>query len=284
MFSLLLLGLLAGDSRYAHPEMLMEAAELARPDVAKGLRILDARDKAKYAAGHVPGALSVDPNAWSKQFADGQDPDGWAKRLGQLGIDLDTPVVVYDDALTGAARVWWILRYWGVKDVRLLNGGWAAYQAAKGPITKEVPTVEAKSPTLRPQVARLATRRDVLDLLKKEKKQIVDARTLDEHCGKTGTARKLGSIPGAVHLDWADLIDRKTQRFKSADEIAKLLRKRSVRLEQPSVTYCQSGGRASVMAFALELMGARDVRNYYRSWQDWGNVDETPVAKPMPQK
>jgi thiosulfate/3-mercaptopyruvate sulfurtransferase len=51
-------------------------------------------------------------------------------------------------------------------------------------------------------------------------------------------------------------------------------------VNQPAVTYCQSGGRASVVAFTLELMGGKQVKNYYRSWAEWGNAENTPVAKP----
>ena len=55
-------------------------------------------------------------------------------------------------------------------------------------------------------------------------------------------------------------------------------------VSKPAVTHCQSGGRASVLAFTLELMGARDVRNYYKSWAEWGNADDTPVVRPPAKK
>ncbi len=271
-------------ARYARPELLIEASELAKPEVAKGLRILDGRARSRYVAGHVPGAVWVDPEAWAKLFVAGQDKDVWAKEIGRLGITPETPVVVYDDSISGAARVWWILSYWGVKDARLLNGGWAAWQEAKAPVSKDEATPEPTTPALTPRANRLATKGDVLDLVKASGKQIVDARSLAEHCGDSVTAKRAGSVPGATHLDWSDLVEPKTRRFKEPDELTKLLRKSEIRLDRPSVTYCQSGGRASVMAFALELMGAKDVRNYYRSWSEWGNADDTPVVKPEPPK
>jgi thiosulfate/3-mercaptopyruvate sulfurtransferase len=57
-----------------------------------------------------------------------------------------------------------------------------------------------------------------------------------------------------------------------------------IAIDRPTATYCQSGGRAAVMAYGLELMGAKDVRNYYRSWSEWGNADDTPVVKPVTKK
>ena len=92
--------------------------------------------------------------------------------------------------------------------------------------------------------------------------------------------RRGGAVPGAKHLEWSDLIDKDTQRFKPAAELRNLFRDAKITLDRPTATYCQSGGRAAVMAFGLELMGAKDVSNYYRSWAEWGNADDTPAVLP----
>jgi len=121
----------------------------------------------------------------------------------------------------------------------------------------------------------------VLDLLKDDKPQIVDARSEDEFCGLDKRDNKRsGAIPGAKHLEWSDLIDRQTQRFKSPDQLRRLFDQAGVDLERPTISHCNGGGRASVMAFGLELMGAKDVRNYYRGWGEWGNAEDTPVMVP----
>jgi thiosulfate/3-mercaptopyruvate sulfurtransferase len=264
---------------YAKPELLIEAAELAKQ--SKTFRILDARPRDKYEAGHIPGAVWVDHDAWSKSFDNGKDADGWTKRVGALGIEADGPIVIYDDNLSkDAARIWWILRYWGVRDVRLLNGGWLAWKNGNGEAAKEELKVEATFPKLKPQADRLATKDQVLQGVKEKSFQIVDARSQGEFCGDTKTAKNAGAIPEAEQLEWSDLLDAKTQRFKPAGELAKLFEDRGVKLDQPVTTYCQSGGRAAVMAFGLELMGAEKVRNYYKSWAEWGNADDTPILKP----
>ena len=92
------------------------------------------------------------------------------------------------------------------------------------------------------------------------------------------TNKRAGSIPGAKQLEWIDLIDKETRRFKSAAELRKLFKQAGIVLNKPTATYCQSGGRASVMAFSLGLMGAKDVSNYYPSWNEWGNAGDTPVV------
>ena len=88
----------------------------------------------------------------------------------------------------------------------------------------------------------------------------------------------------ARQLEWIDLLDRETHRFKPAAELRKLFGQAGVALDRPTTTYCQSGGRASVLAFGLELMGARDVSNYYASWREWGNADDTPVVPGKPRE
>ena len=90
-----------------------------------------------------------------------------------------------------------------------------------------------------------------------------------------------GAIPGAKHLEWSDLIDEETQRFKRPEELRRLFDQAGIDLTRPTVSHCNGGGRASVMAFGLELMGAQDVRNYYRGWGEWGNTPGVPVEIPV---
>ena len=270
-------------TRYPRSELLREPFELKAR--LRETRILDARAKAKYEASFIPGAVWVDTAEWARAINTEPDQVAWAKRIGRLGIKADTPVVVYDDVRSNnAARIWWILRYWGVRDVRLLNGGWPGWLAAGFKRSIDAAEVKAVDPGLAVQTKRLATKADVLAALKDKKLQIVDARSQGEHCGTKALAKRGGSIPGAAHLEWSDLLDARTQRFKPPEELRRLFKEAGIDPQRPTATYCQSGGRAAVMAFALELMGGKDVRNYYRSWAEWGNAEDTPVAKPKPKK
>jgi thiosulfate/3-mercaptopyruvate sulfurtransferase len=271
---------------YPRPDLLVEPAALSKPDAAKGFVILDAREKAKYAAGHVPGARWVDHAEWAKGFGDGQDAAGWSKRIGGLGLSADSRVVVYDDNHSkDAARVWWILRYWGLKDVRLLNGGWVGWEKDKHPTEKVEPAVTAAAVTAVAAPERMATKDELLKSLTGGKLQIVDARSEGEYCGIDAMKNKrAGAVPGAKQLEWIDLLDKDSHRFKSPDELKRLFDAAGIKLDRPTATHCQSGGRAAVMAYGLELMGAKDVRNYYKSWSEWGNADDTPVVKPESKK
>ena len=129
---------------------------------------------------------------------------------------------------------------------------------------------------------RLATKDQILKSLDGGDLQVVDARSEKDFCGIDKLANKrAGAIPGAKHLEWTDLLDKETHRFKSPAELKKLFDAAGIKLDRPMATHCQSGGRAAVMAFGLELMGAEDVGNHYRIWSEWGNAEDTPVVTPM---
>jgi thiosulfate/3-mercaptopyruvate sulfurtransferase len=265
---------------YPRAELLIEPAMLARS--LKQYHVLDVREGSAYEAGHVPGAVSTSAAEWAKAFQDGKDVAGWSKRIGDLGITVDTKVVVYDDNLNkDAARVWWILKYWGVKDVRLLHGMWTGWKAlGSTDISKE--PVMPRPVTFVPdsKAERLATKQDVLNAVKSKEFGIVDSRSLDEYTGKKKLAERGGCIPGATHLDWESLVDKRTQRFRPPAELKAIFEDFKVDLNRPQAVHCQSGGRSSVMNFAMELMGAKQVRNYHASWNEWGNDPDTPVDIP----
>jgi thiosulfate/3-mercaptopyruvate sulfurtransferase len=106
----------AAGEDYPRPDFLVEPATLVKPGGAKAFVILDVRSREEYTKGHVSGARWVDHAEWAKEFGDGRDAEGWGKRIGRLGIGSDSTVVVYDDSRSkDAARIWWVLRYWGVR-------------------------------------------------------------------------------------------------------------------------------------------------------------------------
>lgn len=270
-------------AQYPRHELLVEPAELANPAAAKQFIVLDVRPKKEVEKGHIAGAQQVDHDEWAKAFGDGKNVPAWEKRIGNLGIGPNSRIVVYDDkGMKEAARIWWILCFWGVKDVQLLNGGWRTWKAELRPVSEgesaPVASVEFKA---KPHAERLATKDDVFDLLKVPGSQIVDSRSAKEFCGLDLQKNKRGgAIPGAKHLEWSDLVDQETHRMKSAEELRRLFNHAGIDLHRPMTTHCQSGGRASMMVFGLELMGAKDVRNYYQGWSEWGNLEDTPIVEP----
>src|SRR5579863_3397929 len=123
---------------YPRGDVLIEAEDLEKQDVVGRVRLLDTRPQAVYRNQHFPGAVWVDHASWTKAFAHGQDAAGWQKRIGALGIDMYTPVVVHDaGAAKEAADIRLILRYWGIHNVRVLNGGFEAFERRGNRLTRD---------------------------------------------------------------------------------------------------------------------------------------------------
>jgi thiosulfate/3-mercaptopyruvate sulfurtransferase len=256
----------------AFPEL---EKRLGEPD----LRILDARPKADYEKGHIPGAVWIDPKAVESMAAKPgalSDRAGWERWIAPLGIGPKTDVVVYDaKRQLDAARVWWLLSYLGVERVGLLNGNFPLWAAEERPVTAEVPSVEPRPFKVTLRADRHATRNEVVSALSSQGVTILDARSDGEYTGAEKRSKRAGHVPTACHLEWNNLVD-KDGRFLDEMAARAKLAKAGVRSDGPVITHCQGGGRASVNAFVLERLGFK-ARNYYLGWSDWGNADDTPV-------
>lgn len=285
---LLLVAHRATAGSYANPRLLIETDELARLAGAPGVRIVDlrgdeAQGEAAYKAAHVGGASYVrvrdldDPKA----NADGQPmrPEKAAALFGRLGIDHDTPVVVYDDAGSVlAARLFFVLEYFGHARTRILNGGLAKWRREGRPLTAEPPTVEPKQFVPRPRRELVATAEEVRASLGKEEVCLIDARSPAEYAGADVRAKRGGHIPGARSLDWERTMNP-DQTFKSADALRALFEAAGVRPDRQVITYCQSGIRAAHDYFVLRLLGHARIKNYDGSWSEWGNDPALPLAR-----
>jgi thiosulfate/3-mercaptopyruvate sulfurtransferase len=258
---------------------LLAFDELEARRGAPDLRILDARPREAYDSDHIPGAVWANLPAAEKLAStpDGlRDRDAWAEWLRPLGIAPGTTVVLYDaNRQLAAARAWFLLTYLGVRDVALLDGGFTLWEKEGRPTTADVPVVPPGSiePDFRTRA--VATRADVLEALRSGADQVLDARSLGEYLGSEKRARRGGHVPGACHLEWSEFVDP-DGRFLPEDRLRALVAKAGLDPSKPVVAHCQSGGRASVSTFVLARLG-HDVRNYYASWSDWGNAEDTPV-------
>jgi len=278
---LLMLVMLA--AAYAHPEQLVETDWVAAHHGDAAVRIVDMRQNGE--GPHVPGAVYLSPVAIRDAKAAPTflpTPAAFEAMMASLGIGEATRVIVYDErGGIYAARLWWILNYYGHPNVALINGGWVKWTAEQRPTTADSapPTVSGAKFVARANPKWLATATDVTGAIGKAGTRIVDARTVDEIDGKDlRNIRRGGFVPSSVPVYWEDLLDRQQRTFKSADEIRQLYESRGILPSDEVIAYCQVGMRASVDLFALHLIGYQKLRNYYGAWEEWGSRDDLPIA------
>ena len=216
-------------SGYAAPELLVEtdwlAAHLSDPDI----RVVDMDDPPAFQKGHIPGAGGV-PDHRLKSTSSPLfvlEPDALASLMESLGVGGDTLVVAYDSNRSlHAARLWWVLSYYGHSKVKVLNGGWRKWLSEGRPIQVAASGPTASAAPFRPQVRRslLTTLADLTAAYDKPGVSVWDVRAREEFTGANdrGNARR-GHVPGAKHLEWSNLVNEADHTFKGAQELRGLL-------------------------------------------------------------
>ncbi len=237
-----------------------------------------------YRAGHVPGAIHLNTD----EFENGsprwrlRGVDALHDVIGSKGIGADTTVIVYSEQLIAAARVWWVLQYAGVADVRLLDGGFRAWKAAGYPVET---TIQIPEPVTFQAAARtdwIATTEYVSQSLAGENVWFGDVRSNGEFLGKKSGYAYLdakGRIPGAIHLEDADgkslPYSERNGRLRPPQEIRALWLEAGITLPNEArqdselILYCGGGWRSSLAFFYAKLLGFEKVRNYSDGWSGW---------------
>ena len=281
---------------YARPEKLVTTQWLA-DQLASGrsedLVVVESdEDVLLYETGHIPGAVKIDwhldlNDPVTRDYVDGA---GFAKLMDASGIRRDTTVVIYGDKSNWwAAYALWVFELFGHEDVRLLDGGRAAWQAEDREMTTSdegIPAATTGYPVVEREDAPIrAYREDVLDFLGGP---LIDVRSPQEYSGERthmpdypqeGTVRG-GHIPTARSVPWARAA-AEDGRFRSRAELETIYQAElGFDTASPTVVYCRIGERSSHTWFVLTyLLGFENVRNYDGSWTEWGNGVRLPIAQ-----
>jgi len=278
--------------KYAHPEVLVETDWVVAHSKDANLRLVEVDvDTTAYDQGHIAGAVGWN---WQTQLQDQvrrtlASKSQFEELCSEAGITPETTVVLYGDNNNWfAAWALWQFKYYGHKDVRLMNGGRKKWVLENRALTSEKAaiartTYKAKDPdnSLR------AFRDQVMSVLTSpEKYNLVDVRSTDEYTGKiiappgmTETAQRGGHIPGAQSIPWVQAV-KEDGSFKSPEDLKALYQGKGIVPNKETIAYCRIGERSSHTWFVLKyLLGYNNVRNYDGSWTEWGNLVEAPIEK-----
>lgn len=265
------------------------AEHLGAPDLAiiDGSFFMPAENrdaKEEFRASHIPGAVFFDIDAIADHSTNLPhmlpSPKDFAEAVGKLGLGDGMRFIVYDSSsLVGAARVWWTLRLYGAKNVKILEGGFQHWRGEGRPLQSGWPEPAPRVFTPNFDASAVAAAKDVLSASETGSAQIVDARSAARFTGEAPEPRpglRSGHIPESSNVPWS--LVAAEGRIKSPETIEAAFTQAGVDLTRPVITTCGSGVTASILLLALETIGKKDIRLYDGSWSEWGGNPDLPVA------
>lgn len=245
--------------------------------------LLDVREPAAFGAGHPAKAVRVPIEEWEAAAKTGettfQNVGYWERAIADLGVDGRIPAVVYDDGrMTEAARVWFILQYFGA-EAFILNGGWHAIHGKDDLLSMATAPAAPAQFQARPGSGSVGlVDRHTLKADLGADIRVFDARTAGEFAGEDLRRNvRGGHLPGARLLAHASLLE--DGRLKAAADLRDLLIGAGFQPGDHIVTHCDGGGRAALAAAAAVRAGYDDVRAYYLSFADWAKDESCPIVR-----
>jgi len=279
---------------YANPDVLIDTESVSRNITNNAIRIIevDYDPENAYRQGHLLGATLI---WWKRDINDPVRRDIISKSqfeelMSRNGITLDSEVVLYGDFNNWfAAFVFWVFKYYGHRNVKIMNGGRKKWELEKRQYTKDEPQIQnTKYVSQPPEEGLRAYLFDVRRAIERKDTTLVDVRSPKEFTGEITApseypmehAQRGGHIPGANNIPWATAVNDIDGTFKSVDELKKIYETKGVTPDKDVICYCRIGERSSHTWFVLKyLLGYPQVRNYDGSWTEWGNMIGNPVEK-----
>jgi thiosulfate/3-mercaptopyruvate sulfurtransferase len=263
---------------------VIDATAFLRREFADGPYSVES-GRESYASAHIEGAMFADiPGELSDPGSPFPfslpTPEHFARAMGELGVGEATRVVAYaQESPIWASRLWWLLRYFGFDEVRVLDGGLTAWRRASLELSSAPVSVAPASFTAKPRPELLATKKDVIAVLGGEPACLVNALTPQAFIGSgPGAYSKPGRIPGSVSVPAQSLLDTESWCFRPRDELAEALSDLvGSDPAVPVIAYCGGGISATLDVFALSLLGRDDVRLYDGSLTEWSADPQLPL-------
>jgi len=279
---------------YAHPEVLVDTEWVTNnpPNDTRKIVEVDYDPENGYRQGHINGSSLI----WWKR--DVNDPvtrdivnkEQFENLMSKNGITPDTEVILYGDFNNWfAAFVFWVFKYYGHKNIKIMNGGRKKWELENREYTKDEPQISESSYSVQTTDESLrAYLEDVRSAMDKSDSTLVDVRSPKEFTGEITAppeypmehAQRGGHIPGANNIPWATAVNDADGTFKTVEELKNNYEPKGVTPDKNVICYCRIGERSSHSWFVLKyLLGYPNVVNYDGSWTEWGNMIKNPIEK-----
>jgi thiosulfate/3-mercaptopyruvate sulfurtransferase len=279
-------------AEYARPDSLVSTDWVAENLNNPQVRLIEVDvDTAAYDTGHIPGAVGWN---WKTDLEtdivrDVANKEGIENLLQQAGVNDDTTIVLYGDNNNWfAAYALWLLEYYGLDNVKLMNGGRKKWiDEGRETTTEAASHPRGNIKVKEPQKEVRAFRDDVAAHIRKPDAALVDVRSPKEFAGELLAPENLpqegsqrgGHIPGAKNIVWSQAVNE-DGTFKSPEELKQLYESQGVTPDKDVVAYCRIGERSAHTWFVLtHLLGYPKVRNYDGSWTEWGSLVGAPIER-----
>jgi thiosulfate/3-mercaptopyruvate sulfurtransferase len=246
--------------------------------------VADTRTEQQYLQGHVPGAVWLDISGLGARTSESALPllhQELAAKFSTLGITGAEQVVFYDESMgTKAPKALWFLTYAGYPWGRVLHGGFGAWQKKGLSVSTEKTTRPARSFSVNANPAILASTDYVAKRIRSSTAVILDVRSRDEYAGKETSQHcaRSGRIPGAIWLEWTELLENPLS-YRQVADLERRLKAIGATPDKEILVYCHLGNRSSNSYLALQLLGYPRVRNYVGSWHEWAARLDLPLEK-----
>lgn len=239
----------------------------------KELVIIEASKSKIYNKSHVKNAIYINHNdLYRKGDIKGliKNNEELATFFGSKGVSDDAEIVIYDDGSQKySTRVYWILKYLGAENVKILHKDMDAWSKARIPLTANVPEIKPTTFTVSSNPAIFASKEDVKFLQSNDNAILIDARTRAEFEGISIKPASDGHIAGAININYKDLLTD-TGAFKSKDELMAIAEAMGITPDKEIVTYCRTSVRAAVVFVAFRnILGYENVKVYDGAYMEW---------------
>ena len=239
--------------------LLIEPRDLTLPIDARTTRLVDLCSSDQYLAGHIPGAVHLAPSRTTSPAPRPGPLPGMAELqaiFAELGHHDDLHYIVYDDEGGGwAGRLIWTLDAIGHHRYSYLNGGLHAWLAGDHPVESGENTAEPSELEIHIDSTPIAEIEDFITLLDNRQLVIWDARSPEEYRGEKVLAERGGHIPGAVNLDWLELMDKANNyRFKDLDSLKATLESLGITPDRSVITHCQTHHRSGLSYLLMKIL------------------------------